>query len=146
MPAHSLRGTLLLLAALIGSFLVRTRENASQDDLLRTLRTAVWTASGLVVPAIAVLTLNSGICGDKMVYLSMFNDHDVPITSQEFLRGASYLDHLKVWGVDYLDKCGYSFYSSDPFVAAILDHAKSHKRILTREDKVLSEVTKFATA
>jgi hypothetical protein len=100
----------------------------------------------LHLPAIAVLTLNSGICGDKMVYLSMFNDHDVPITSQEFLRGASYLDHLKVWGVDYLDKCGYSFYSSDPFVAAILDHAKSHKRILTREDKVLSEVTKFATA
>lgn len=52
-----------ILAALIGSFLVRTRENASQDDLLRTLRTAVWTASGLVVPAIAVLILLDGTIG-----------------------------------------------------------------------------------
>lgn len=52
-----------ILAALIGSFLVRTRENASQSDLLRTLRTAVWTASGLVVPAIAVLILLDGTIG-----------------------------------------------------------------------------------
>jgi K(+)-stimulated pyrophosphate-energized sodium pump len=52
-----------ILAALIGSFLVRTRENASQEDLLRTLRTAVWTASGLVVPAIAVLILLDGTIG-----------------------------------------------------------------------------------
>jgi len=52
-----------ILAALIGSFLVRTRENASQGDLLRTLRAAVWTASGLVVPAIAVLILLDGTIG-----------------------------------------------------------------------------------
>ncbi|MDW8351434.1 MAG: sodium-translocating pyrophosphatase [Anaerolineae bacterium] len=52
-----------ILAALIGSFLVRTRENASQEDLLRTLRTAVWTASGLVVPGIALLILLDGTIG-----------------------------------------------------------------------------------
>ncbi|MCS6848743.1 MAG: sodium-translocating pyrophosphatase [Anaerolineae bacterium] len=52
-----------IVAALIGSFLVRTRENASQEDLLRTLRTAVWTASGLVVPGIALLILLDGTIG-----------------------------------------------------------------------------------
>ncbi len=52
-----------ILAALIGSFMVRTRENASQGDLLRTLRTAVWTASGLVVPGIALLILLDGTIG-----------------------------------------------------------------------------------
>jgi K(+)-stimulated pyrophosphate-energized sodium pump len=38
-----------LIASLIGSFMVRTKEGASQEDLLRTLRTAVWTASGLAI-------------------------------------------------------------------------------------------------
>ncbi|MFC1466449.1 MAG: sodium-translocating pyrophosphatase [Candidatus Brachytrichaceae bacterium NZ_4S206] len=52
-----------IIAALIGSFMVRTRENASQEDLLRTLRTAVWTASGLVVPGIALLILLDGTIG-----------------------------------------------------------------------------------
>ncbi len=52
-----------IAAALIGSFMVRTRENASQEDLLRTLRTAVWTASGLVVPGIALLILLDGTIG-----------------------------------------------------------------------------------
>jgi K(+)-stimulated pyrophosphate-energized sodium pump len=52
-----------ILAALIGTFLVRTRENATQADLLRTLRTATWTASILIVPAIAVLIALDGTIG-----------------------------------------------------------------------------------
>ena len=52
-----------ILAALIGTFLVRTRENATQADLLRTLRTAIWTASILIVPAIAILIALDGTIG-----------------------------------------------------------------------------------
>jgi K(+)-stimulated pyrophosphate-energized sodium pump len=52
-----------ILAALIGTFLVRTRENATQADLLRTLRTATWAASILIVPAIAVLIALDGTIG-----------------------------------------------------------------------------------
>jgi K(+)-stimulated pyrophosphate-energized sodium pump len=44
-----------LVASLIGSFMVRTKEGASQEDLLRTLRTAVWTASGLAIAGFALL-------------------------------------------------------------------------------------------
>jgi K(+)-stimulated pyrophosphate-energized sodium pump len=44
-----------LLASLIGSFLVRTKEGASQEDLLRTLRTAVWSASGIAIIGFAIL-------------------------------------------------------------------------------------------
>jgi K(+)-stimulated pyrophosphate-energized sodium pump len=44
-----------LVASLIGSFLVRTKEGASQEDLLRTLRTAVWSASGIAIVGFAIL-------------------------------------------------------------------------------------------
>jgi K(+)-stimulated pyrophosphate-energized sodium pump len=44
-----------LVASLIGSFMVRTKEGASQEDLLKTLRTAVWTASGLAILGFAAL-------------------------------------------------------------------------------------------
>jgi K(+)-stimulated pyrophosphate-energized sodium pump len=52
-----------IVAALIGTFLVRTHENASQQDLLRALRTATWTASLLIVPAIAALIALDGTIG-----------------------------------------------------------------------------------
>ena len=57
-----------ILAALIGTFLVRTRENASQQDLLRALRTATWTASVLIVPAIAVLIALDGTIGWPILF------------------------------------------------------------------------------
>ncbi len=44
-----------LLASLIGSFMVRTKEGATQEELLRTLRTAVWIASGISIAGFAVL-------------------------------------------------------------------------------------------
>jgi K(+)-stimulated pyrophosphate-energized sodium pump len=44
-----------LVASLIGSFMVRTKEGASQEDLLKTLRTAVWTASGMAILGFAAL-------------------------------------------------------------------------------------------
>jgi K(+)-stimulated pyrophosphate-energized sodium pump len=44
-----------LVASLIGSFMVRTKEGATQEELLKTLRTAVWTASGLAILGFAAL-------------------------------------------------------------------------------------------
>ncbi len=52
-----------IIAALIGSLLVRTKENATQQELLRALRIAVWGASLLIVPAIAVVIVLDGTIG-----------------------------------------------------------------------------------
>ncbi len=38
-----------IIAALIGTFLVKTEEDATQEDLLKTLRNAIWASSGIVV-------------------------------------------------------------------------------------------------
>ncbi len=42
-----------IVAALIGSFLVRTRENATQEDLLATLSRAIYVSSGIVALLVA---------------------------------------------------------------------------------------------
>ena len=38
-----------IIASLIGSFLVKTKENATQEQLLATLRRSVWASSGIVL-------------------------------------------------------------------------------------------------
>jgi K(+)-stimulated pyrophosphate-energized sodium pump len=38
-----------IIAALVGTFLVKTEEDATQEDLLKTLRNAIWASSGIVV-------------------------------------------------------------------------------------------------
>lgn len=49
-----------LIASLIGSFMVRTKEGASQEDLLGTLRRAIWTASGLaIIGFVALFAIDS---------------------------------------------------------------------------------------
>jgi len=45
-----------MLASLVGTFLIRTKENATQAQLLTTLRTGTYTASGLAVVLFAPLT------------------------------------------------------------------------------------------
>jgi K(+)-stimulated pyrophosphate-energized sodium pump len=50
-----------IIASLIGSFLVKTKEDATQEDLLRTLRMSVWGASGIVLVTTAIVTLLSGV-------------------------------------------------------------------------------------
>jgi K(+)-stimulated pyrophosphate-energized sodium pump len=52
-----------ILCALIGSLLVRTKENAKQEDLLKTLRTAVWAAAGLSIAGIALLFIFDNTIG-----------------------------------------------------------------------------------
>ena len=72
------------------------------------------------VPVLACLTLTSGICGDKMTYLAMYNDDGKELGSKEFLKGVEGIDALKQWGSDYLAKSGYEFHTSDKFVATML--------------------------
>ncbi len=50
-----------ILSALIGTFLVKTEEGATQEDLLGTLRRAVWGASGIVLVLAAIAVFASGV-------------------------------------------------------------------------------------
>ena len=94
-------------------------------------------------PALAILTLNSGICGDKMVYISMFTDEGRPISTTEFQQGARFLDNLKPWGAEYLGNSGYSFRSSSEMVGKLLTFAQGHA---DQRNKVWSTVRKIANA
>ncbi|MBP6440383.1 MAG: sodium-translocating pyrophosphatase [Caldilineaceae bacterium] len=50
-----------IIASLIGSFLVKTKENATQEELLATLRRSVWASSAIVLVLTALLVLLSGV-------------------------------------------------------------------------------------
>ncbi len=50
-----------IIASLIGTFLVKTKEDATQEDLLSTLRRAVWGASGIVIVLSLLVTLLAGV-------------------------------------------------------------------------------------
>ncbi|SAL03692.1 hypothetical protein AWB78_06657 [Caballeronia calidae] len=41
------------------------------------------------IPALSVLTLNSGICGDKMHFLAMFKDNETIVTQTDSRPAAS---------------------------------------------------------
>jgi hypothetical protein len=104
-------------------------------------------------PALAILTLNSGVCGDKMIYLSMFRDTDTPIKPEEFMAGARHLDSLKVWGVDYLKAAGFSFRGNDEMSGKLLQFSAgkaaigtAHPKNLEGAAKVWDYARRFATA
>ena len=50
-----------IIAALIGTFLVKTEENANQEDLLATLRRAVWGSSALILVLTAIVVPLAGV-------------------------------------------------------------------------------------
>ena len=50
-----------IISALVGTFLVRTEENATQEDLLATLRRSVWGASALVLVLSAIVVPLAGV-------------------------------------------------------------------------------------
>ena len=50
-----------IIASLIGTFLVETEDGASVHDLLKTLRTATWGASGIVLVLAAIMIFVSGV-------------------------------------------------------------------------------------
>jgi hypothetical protein len=74
----------------------------------------------LKVPAVPCLTLASGICGDKMRLLRMFDKEGEVVTQANFDAGVKHLDNLKAWGTGYLADLGYGFGSDDPVIAKLI--------------------------
>jgi hypothetical protein len=84
----------------------------------------------LKAPALAVLTLNSGICGDKMAWLQMYDaDGKTPISPEQFGAGTAHLDSLKVWGAKYLRDAGFVFQGTDNLVSALIRSASGQSAI-----------------
>ncbi len=50
-----------IIASLVGTFLVKTEENATQEQLLATLRRSVWGASGIVLVISLLFVLLAGV-------------------------------------------------------------------------------------
>jgi hypothetical protein len=95
---------------------------------LRPIAFNAWFKShALMLPALPVLVLNTGICGDKMHFMKMFKDDDSVITQAAFDDGCRYVDGLKAWGSDYLKDSGFGFSSSDPVVKGLLQMARKHE-------------------
>jgi hypothetical protein len=100
---------------------------------------ADWYRSyALNLPLIAILTLNTGICGDKMRYLTMFNN-GAEISTESFQAGVRFLDNLKPWGAQYIQDAGFDIRSvGDPWVNSLVNtFAVSHSREKTTYDKVI---------
>ena len=97
----------------------------------------------LNIPLIAAITLNTGICGDKMRYLTMFRAGGIqPISSQDFENGVRFLDNLKPWGAKYISNSGFSIRSDDVLVNNLVNtFATSHSREKSAFDHIISVVT-----
>lgn len=95
------------------------------------------------IPALSVLSLNSGICGDKMRFLNMFKSDADVISQAEFEDGCRYVDSLKVWGSSYLKDCDFSFSSKDGVVEGLLKLAQSHTEESSVAEKAWQAVLGF---
>ena len=87
-------------------------------------------------PLIAMLTLNSGICGSLMVMMNMFNDVGV-VRQETFDAGNDYFTRLKEYGRDYFQSAGFEFTAvansseesdvrTHQYISGILSHAVRH--------------------
>ena len=117
----------------------------SADSIhLRPFAFSEWYRSyALNIPFISVLTLNTGICGDKMRYLTMFKSGAQQISSADFQNGVRFLDNLKPWGAKYISDCGYNIRSSGDILVDKLvnSFATSHEAEKTMFDRVISIAT-----
>jgi hypothetical protein len=98
------------------------------------------------IPALSVLALNSGICGDKMHFLAMFKDDETIITQAAYTAGCKYVDSLKVWGSSYLGDAGFAFKSDDAMISGLLTLAANHAQEQTWDLKLRKAVLGFLNA
>ena len=95
-------------------------------------------------PLIAMLTLNTGICGSQWQLQNMFSDIG-EIGAREFQSGTQYFTRLKRYGKKYLGDSGFEFNanphtpSDKKYIQGLLDHAKKNHTESTK--KTLSSVT-----
>ncbi len=133
----------------INAFCREARGHWERSDSLDSLHRQPFAFSewyrgyALNLPLISVLTLNTGICGDKMRYLSMFSASGQSISSDMFLHGSRFLDSLKPWGAKYLDDAGFSIRTGgDVLVDQLVNtFASSHSKEQTAFDKIIAVVT-----
>lgn len=106
-------------------------------------------------PCIPMMTLNSGISGDQMMFMKMFDDTggilgqgngisssgNKPSASAqaEFDSATKYLTHIKQWGRNYLEGTGFKFTSADDVARGLMWHAITHHKSgsMSTGDKVL---------
>ena len=100
-------------------------------------------AHSLMLPVLPVLALNTGVTGNKMLFLQMYQSDNRVVSQSQFDKGVTYLDGLKDWGSTYLKECGFSFSSADKTVTGLLSMAKNQAAPLTAKGKVWKGVQKF---
>ena len=96
------------------------------------------------VPVIAALSLGSGIAGDKMRLLQMYNKKDDPISQSQFDRGVTYIDQLKGEGARLIKKSGLEFSGTNTFIDGLIEHAQSHDPIIFPRSSYLTAVLRSA--
>ena len=94
-------------------------------------------------PELIALTLNSGICGDKMHFLHVFDyEQGTAIRQNKFDQGVKYLDSLKDYSANLLRTSDYRFTSDHADVAGYITIAKKFDS--NQENKVWKFVKKAA--
>jgi hypothetical protein len=109
-------------------------------------------------PCIPTMTLNSGISGDQMMFMKMFDDtggilgqgtgqgssgsKPSDAAQAQFDAATNYFTHLKQWGRNYLAGTGFTFTSEDKTARGLMWHAIHHHKAgsMSTGDKVLSFV------
>lgn len=91
---------------------------------------------------VPMMSLNSGICGDQMAFMKMFDDAGNEITQDSFDTATEYFTRLKAMGRQYVRSTGFQFTSQKNDVQGYLFHAiKHHQTPLTAG----GQVEKFLT-
>ena len=117
------------------AFCKKARENWEIRDDPRALHrnptqfNAWYKRHAVPFPAIAALTLNSRLCGDKMRFLKVMNDDDMVVSQSQFDKGCAFVDGLKSYGADYLNDSGFDFKSSDAIVKNAIKVAKDRGKL-----------------
>lgn len=77
---------------------------------------------------IPMMTINSGIAGDLMMFMKMFDDTRSAkmVVQQQFDAGTEYFQKLKQFGRDYVSSSGFRFSSAKKDVQGYLNHAVVH--------------------
>jgi hypothetical protein len=77
---------------------------------------------------IPMMTLNSGITGDQMMFMKMFDDTTAAnmVSQEQFDAATHYFDQLKQFGRSYVKATGFRFSSHKPDVHGYLYHALTH--------------------
>lgn len=109
-------------------------------------------------PCVPMMTLNSGISGDQMMFMKMFDDtggilgqgsgisssgsKPTESAQAQFDAATKYWTHLKQWGRSYLAGTGFTFTSEDKVVKGLMWHAIAHHKSgsMSVGDKVLNFV------